>query len=334
MRRSLAPSDWTSTARGSLVYHRPMKQGQASRTAEYVALFRAIESSLPPERRLFEDPYARRFLGPRLALVAWACRLPGVADLASRFIDRRWAGARSSAVARTRFIDDAIQDAVVRGAKQLVILGAGFDSRAYRLRSLRNVTIFEVDHPSTSAAKQSIVRRALRGAPSNVQFVVTDFHEGELGPAMDQAGYSKSVATFILWEGVTPYLTSAAVDTTLRWCSEAATGSQLLFTYVHRAVIDAPERFAGTQRLFATLRDAGETWQFGIDPTELSDFLNTRGLRLDRDTGSAEYRARYLSQAAEATIGYQFYRIASATVISPGHHAPPESQEAPPTVSR
>jgi len=311
-----------------------MKEGQASRTAEYVALFRAIESSLPPDRRLFEDPHAKRFLSPRLALIAWLCRLPGVPDIVSRFIDRRWAGARSSAVARTRFIDDAIREAVGDGIGQLVILGAGFDSRAYRLHGLRNVAIFEVDHPSTSAAKQRIVRRALRGASPNVHFVATDFREGELGRAMEQAGYSKAVTSFILWEGVTPYLTSTAVDATLRWCSEAAPGSKLLFTYVHRAVIDSPERFAGTERLFAALRAAGEEWQFGIDPIELADFLSERGLRLEQDTGSADYRARYPSQAAEATTGYQFYRIAGASVISPQNHAATQSQETPPTLSR
>jgi len=82
-----------------------MKQGRASRTAEYVALFRALESSLPPARRMFEDRLATAFLSPRLALVAWLAGLPGVRDLLPRIIDHRWPGARTSAVARTRFID-------------------------------------------------------------------------------------------------------------------------------------------------------------------------------------------------------------------------------------
>jgi methyltransferase (TIGR00027 family) len=301
-----------------------MKEGQASRTAEYVALFRAIESSLPPERRLFEDPYAKRFLGPRLGLVASVCGLPLVSDIVTRFIDRRWAGARSSAVARTRFIDDAICDAVAGGIEQLVILGAGFDSRAYRLRNLRNVIVFEVDHPSTSAAKQRVIRRVLPSVPKTVRFVATDFREGGLDSAMQEAGYSKQAKTFILWEGVTTYLSADAVDVTLRWCAKAAAGSELLFTYVHRAVIDAPDDFAGTERLFAALRAAGEEWQFGIDPLELEGFLSARGFRLEQDTGSAEYRARYSARDAEATSGYQFYRIARASVISPQNHDPPE----------
>jgi len=291
-----------------------MKEGKASRTAEYVALFRAIESALPPKRRLFEDPYARRFLGPRLALVAAFCRVPGAPDIISRFIDHRWAGARSSAVARTRLIDDAIQAAVERGIGQLVILGAGFDSRPYRLDVLKDVTVFEVDHPSTFAKKQTILQRALPSLPGNVRFVATDFHEVELNLVMEAAGYSKVAPTFILWEGVTPYLIEPAVDATLRWCAEAASGSELLFTYVHRAVIDTPGAFEGTETLFATLKAAGEEWKFGIDPADLASFLTDRGLRLEQDIGSAEYRAKYWPKVSQVMRGYEFYRIARARV--------------------
>lgn len=291
-----------------------MKKGQASRTAEYVALFRALESSLPQNRRLFEDPYARRFLGPRLALVATLSRLPGAAEIISRFIDHRWAGARSSSVARTRLIDDMIRAALDRRIEQLVILGAGFDSRAYRMDALKDVTVFEVDHPSTRAKKQRILGRALGDFPSRVRFVATDFHEVELDRAMKGAGYSNTAPTFILWEGVTPYLSETAVDATLRWCAEAATGTELLFTYVHRAVLDDPQAFPGTQRLFATLKAAGEEWKFGIDPTDLAGFLSKRGLCLEQDIGSTEYRARYLPQVTRTMRGYEFYRIALARV--------------------
>lgn len=291
-----------------------MKEGQASRTAEYMALFRAIESSLPDDRRLFEDPFARRFLSPPLGVVATLCRLPGVADLLSRFLDRRWAGARSSAVARTRFIDDMIGTALARGIDQVVILGAGFDARAYRLRGPTNVTVFEVDHPDTLAKKQAVLERASLDVPSGVRFVGIDFKSADLERVMAAAGYSKLARTFILWEGVTNYLTEAAVDTTLRWCAQAATGSQLLFTYVHRAVLDDPRAFAGTEKLFATLKAAGEQWTFGLEPAHLTSFLKHRGLELEQDIGSAEYRARYLPQVSRIMRGYEFYRIAIARV--------------------
>ncbi len=291
-----------------------MKEGQASRTAEYVALFRAIESSLPANRRLFEDPFARQFLGPRLALLASLCRVPGAADLVSRYIDGRWAGARSSAVARTRLIDDSIADALAQGLDQLVILGAGFDARAYRLAGLSEVDVFEVDHPDTLAKKRAILRRSSFDAPARLRSVGIDFKSADLDRVMDAAGYSTEARTFILWEGVTNYLTAAAVDTTLQWCARAAAGSQLLFTYVHRAVLDDPASFAGTENLFETLKEAGEQWTFGLDPAELADFLRQRGLELEHDIGSSEYRAKYLPQVSRIMRGYEFYQIAIARV--------------------
>jgi methyltransferase (TIGR00027 family) len=176
------------------------------------------------------------------------------------------------------------------------------------------VTIFEVDHPSTFAKKQTVLQRAMPELPSNLRFVPTDFHEVTLNSAMEAAGFSREAPTFILWEGVTPYLTGAAVDATLRWCAEAIRGSELLFTYIHRAVIDAPETFVGTQTLFATLKAAGEEWKFGIDPAELPGFLSDRGLRLEQDIGSAEYRAKYWPKVSHVMRGYEFYRIARARV--------------------
>ena len=291
-----------------------MKAGQASRTAEYVALFRAIESSLPADRRLFEDPFARRFLRPKLAMIASLCRVPGVADLVARFVDSRWAGARSSAVARTRLIDDTIRRALDQGIEQLVILGAGFDARAYRLHALSKLSVFEVDHPDTLARKRRLLEPMSMQALSHVRFVGIDFKSSELDTVMSAAGYSKDLRTFILWEGVTNYLDEAAVDATLGWCASAAPGSQLVFTYIHRAVLDDPNSFAGTERLFETLKAAGERWTFGLDPAALPQFLEERGFRLEEDIGSADYRARYMPRISQVMRGYEFYRLARARV--------------------
>ena len=291
-----------------------VKAGQASRTAEYVALFRAIESSLPADRRLFEDPFARRFLRPKLAMLASLCQVPGVADLVARFIDSRWAGARSSAVARTRLIDDTIGRALEQGIEQLVILGAGFDARAYRIGALSDLPVFEVDHPDTLARKRRLLRRVSAEAASHVRFVSIDFRSSGLDQVMTAAGYSKNLRAFILWEGVTNYLNEGAVDATLRWCASAAPGSQLVFTYVHSAVLDDPKSFAGTERLFETLKAAGERWTFGLDPAELAQFLDERGLLLEEDIGSADYRARYMPRVSQIMRGYEFYRLALARV--------------------
>ena len=110
---------------------------------------------------------------------------------------------------------------------------------------------------------------------------------------MSEAGYRESKRTLVLWEGVTNYLTAEAVDSTLRWCSTASAGSQLLFTYVHRDILTTPSAFVGTRNLFASLEKAGERFTFGMDPNQVPDYLAGRGFSLELDIGAAEYRARY-----------------------------------------
>jgi len=173
--------------------------------------------------------------------------------------------------------------------------------------------VFEVDHPDTLTIKRSVLER-VSVVPSNVHFVPTDFNQRDLASAMTSAGYRESARTFILWEGVTNYLTDAAVDATLRWCSRASPGSQLLFTYVHRDVLTKPGAFVGTEKLFASLEKFGEKWTFGIEPTALRQFLADRGLSLETDLGASEYRERYFGEAAREMRGYEFYRIAIARV--------------------
>src|SRR5262249_21700646 len=126
-----------------------MREGRASRTAEQNALFRALESSRPPHQRVCDDPLARHFLQWPLALVMAVAAIPGGATFVCAYIDRRWPGVRSSVVARTRLIDDLLVAALDHEIEQVVILGAGFDSRAYRLPRLAAIDIFEVDHPAT-----------------------------------------------------------------------------------------------------------------------------------------------------------------------------------------
>jgi methyltransferase (TIGR00027 family) len=279
-----------------------------------MALFRALESTRPAGRRLFEDPFAAAFLRPRLRIVVGLSRLPWAGHLIRGFIDHRWPGARTSAVARTRFIDEATNVAIASGIEQVVVLGAGFDARAHRLAAMAGLPVLEVDHPATSAAKRASLEGVLGSIPSNVRLVPVDLDSTPLRGAMTGAGYDATRRSLVIWEGVTNYLTDAAVDDTLRWCATAAPGSIVVFTYVHRRVLDAPQEFEGTGKLFATLDASGEGWTFGFEPSALAAFLAERGLVLEQDVGAADYRAACYGPAASRMVGYEFYRIAVARV--------------------
>lgn len=283
-----------------------------SSTAQYMALFRALESSAPASDRLFDDPYASRFLRPSLRFLLRLGRSPLSRPLVLALLDLLWPGARSSGVARTRFIDDVLRAAAGQpDLRQIVLLGAGFDCRAHRLL-LRPAPVFlEVDRREVLNVKRALLHDR---AGDRVRYVPCDFETGALAACLCHAGFQSDQRSFFLWEGVTNYLTPAAVDEVLAFVSSTAPGSVLLFTYVDRRVLDDPTAFIGSRTLRWILRSSQESWTFGIEPLKVGGFLRGRGLRLLCDTSSVDYRARYLGANGAHLRGYEFYRAAVAVV--------------------
>ena len=288
-------------------------QDAPSRTAEFMALFRAIETARPAFRRLFEDRLAKSFLSPSLRTVVAFSRLPGIYNIFAGIIDRRWPGARTSGIARTREIDDLTIEALSKGARQVVLLGAGFDSRPYRLAGMDKASIYEVDHPATSARKQEIIKRALNSVPANVRFVPMDFNKDDLDAQLSRAGFKPSLPTFIIWEGVSNYLSPEAVDSTLVWCGKAAVAGRVAFTYIDKKVLDNPALFYGTDRITNLLQGVGEKWTFGLNPGELRSYLERWGLRLESDSNATQYREKHFGKRSARMKGYEFYRLAVAS---------------------
>jgi methyltransferase (TIGR00027 family) len=135
---------------------------RASFTAETMALQRAFESHRPAKSRLFTDPYADAFLRPWMRALATASAIPILRGVATRLFDAKTGpGPRPSAIICTRVIDDVLVDIVNRaeGCCQVIILGAGFDTRAYRLSALATARVFELDHPATQQAKCQVIDR-------------------------------------------------------------------------------------------------------------------------------------------------------------------------------
>jgi methyltransferase (TIGR00027 family) len=269
-----------------------------SRSAEHVALFRALESARR-HGRLFDDPYAAGFLTGWYRIVGGLVTLAPVRRGVERFIDWRWpAGPRASAVVRTRLIDDLVGAGLAAGATQVVLLGAGYDSRAYRIPAMAKARVFEVDHPATQATKRRLVNaRVPIDRRSHVSFVPVDLVRDHLDPALRRAGFAAGEPAIVVWEGVTNYLTGEAVDATLRGLAEiTGTGSRIIFTYVDRGALDGTGGFAGVQRWHAALSRHGEPWTFGLDPATLSDYLAQRQLRLRRCTSVHKGRLRWSGQ--------------------------------------
>ena len=289
-----------------------------SRTAELMAVQRGLESVRPLDTRLFEDALARSFVSLPWRIALRAARFPPVRQTIETVYDFVGGpGPRASAVARTKLIDDLVEH-LVPSVGQVVILGAGYDTRPYRLAGLSTVTVFEVDLPSTQAAKRSVLRRT-RTATTSTVFVPVDFETDALAESLLDAGYSPDEPALFLWEGVTQYLSGDAVDATLSVIRHLATaGSVLLFTYVDDRVIRGElETFPEAGRWLRGVDKRGEPWVFGISPTDAPDFLAERGFRLVDDLSAMQAGARYFEPRCRRDRGSGLYHVVTATLDLP-----------------
>ena len=259
-----------------------------SRTAQYVAFYRALEDSERRRAPLFRDPFARGFLPRGLRLAIAASRIGVLRAALERYADRRAPGARTSAIFRTRFIDDAVRSAIDDGATQLVILGAGFDSRAHRL-VLPPTRVFEVDRAPTQAAKRAGVSSSTR----EVHYVTVDFQKDDVLARLAATGWSEREKTVLVWEGVSNYLDEAAVRGVLGLVQRAPSGSTLVMTYIHRGAIDGSVSFEGAALLRESVRTLGEPWTFGATPEDIAALGRAHRLTVQRDLGADEYRRAY-----------------------------------------
>jgi methyltransferase (TIGR00027 family) len=233
---------------------------------------------------------------------------------------------------RTKFVDEKLKQAIADGASQVVIMGAGWDTRAHRFADLlRNARVFEIDKPDTQNWKRRRVAAAIGKDPANLTYLAIDFRHQTLADVLAAGGYDPKQKTFFLWEGVTMYLPEAAVRDTLRWISQQAPGSVLVFDFAYKSLIDSivainrpgwqpPNEQArlGSERL-RQIAKWGEPWIFGVPDDHSKEFLNELGLE-HRETiamASTEAARRYLGWDQDSPFPAsirQFYAIAEAAV--------------------
>jgi methyltransferase (TIGR00027 family) len=278
-----------------------------------MALFRAVETAQPSTRRLFDDPYAAPLLSGTLKILAESAHLPVVGGLVPAFLDFGWPYTRSSAVARTRMIDDLVREAIRAGARQLVLLGAGFDSRPYRLKEAKGIATFEVDHPSTQRVKRERLNTGAGRPSENVCFVEVDFEKDDLERELLRAGFDKNNPAVVVWEGVVSYLTEPAVNGNLAVLARLlAANSRLIFTYVQKGALDGSATFRGARRWKSWVRRSGEPFIFGFNPAMLAETLRPYGFLLQRDVSTAEAARFYCASTGRNEPGSEWYRVATA----------------------
>lgn len=292
-----------------------MEISRSSVTAEQMALSRAIETCKPRDQRICCDPFAKRFLSLkyRVLLVSRPVR-----DATERLIESMFAGHHYYVVARTRYFDDVLAAVLADPVEQLVILGAGYDSRALRFADrLSRTTVFEVDHPATSLVKRTAISRvAPDGVAPRTIYVPLDFTVDTLADRLAESGYVQGARTAFLWEGVTPYLDAAAVNDTLEFMrSCSASGSAVVFDYILRSVVEGSCTLRGAKKEAEKMGKTDEPLIFGIPDGQAPAYLSARGFRDVVDVGAPELRQSYFAKIDSDTRYVKpWWRIARASV--------------------
>jgi len=196
-----------------------MKSGEPSRTALAAARHRAAHQLLE-HGSIFADPLAVRILGDEASNITQEAEHNPSGRRMRIFI-----------AVRTRFAEDALAAAVERGVRQLVVLGAGLDTYAYRGVMRERLRVFEVDHPATQAWKRQRLAEAAIPVPSRLTFAPIDFERETLAAGLDAAGFDPAQQTFFTWLGVVPYLTEEAVWSTLGFIASLPNGAHVVFDY-------------------------------------------------------------------------------------------------------
>jgi methyltransferase (TIGR00027 family) len=290
-----------------------MKAGKTSRTAQYMAFFRALETSRGNGERIFTDPYAFDFLDRDLKLAVKAYKFPIFRKYIDRKIFKRLPGGYSAGLARTKLIDELLEETIRNGVEQVIILGAGFDTRALRLKFLDAVPVIEIDHPDTSNFKLNIIRRMSGGLPPKIRYCQIDFNKQNLDELARQQKFDFDKPTTFIWEGVTNYLNRESIDKSFSFFTKFPTNSYVIFTYVDKDMLDNPGNYLGGEKILNDLKNIEEPWTFGFNSDELPAYLGKFNLLLLKDLGADEYRGMYIPHRTEK--GYEFYRVAMAKNI-------------------
>jgi methyltransferase (TIGR00027 family) len=295
-----------------------MKEGKPSWTAEQVAICRAMESTKPEHERVCYDPLAQIFINDKFKIRG---RISPLVKIVYWYLaERRFPGAASEAILRTRYIDDYVNECIRSGIEQLVILGAGFDSRAYRFNELKGkVKVLEVDHPATQRLKIERLKKVFMSPPDHVVYVPIDFSKEKLEKRLYESGYDENLRTLFIWEGVVAYLTAEAVDETLAFVAKnLGEGSSIIFGYIFKSVVDGTCELEEAKKVREYNARGGEPFTFGIEEGTIDEFLSSRGFYQVENVTQEELKKAYFKGKNERRKVTPLGALVHATVKPQG----------------
>jgi methyltransferase (TIGR00027 family) len=287
---------------------------KAAKTGPGPMVMVALDQHYPETERIIHDDLAYRILPLSARTSVWLKRRIMSLDSMVRWMEKRIPGMWGGFLVRKRYIDEKVVEGVGSGIEAVVNLGAGFDTRAYRLPALADVPVWEVDQWENINTKRGRLRKVLGEVPSQVTLVPIDFDREELGAVLGSYGYAVASKTFFIWEAVTQYLTEAGIEATFGFLSKAAVGSQLAFTYIRKDFIDGKASY-GAEYLYKMMVLKDKSFLYGLDPEDVAAFLGDRGWRVLEHLGYDDLAERYVKPTGRQLLSTPLERMVYAEKI-------------------
>lgn len=282
------------------VYDKTIEKPCGFLFARWSAGAKAFEYTLPAEKRIISDRYAPYYSGKV------GMEMVGAMQAINPSI-------RKGIVLRARYFDDYARQCSDDGYAQIVLLGAGYDSRFLRLKGFRHVSIFELDLESTQSIKKALTRRLLGKLPANVRYVPINFARDSITARLGAAGFDPRLKTLFIWEGVTLFLNREIIAETLGRLAEIGPHNRIIFDFIPPEMIDDETDYMGNRQLLRICASIGEPLTFGCRPDDMRRLLTGLGYgnisiaslpeTLMRYTGSDRIEDSYYFASAETGPG-------------------------------
>jgi methyltransferase (TIGR00027 family) len=263
-----------------------------SNTAEEVTLIRIVESKKEESKRICYDPLAIRFISPETLKLL---QNPEKAKKMKTKKDVLFRGVVNSIAARVRYFDDFVAESLKNGFKQLVILGAGYDTRAYRIKDIEKIKVFEMDHFGTQKVKIEKIKEIFGSTPHHVEYIPVDFETEPLGQKLFDGGYNGSKKTLFLMEGLIYYIPPEAVASILSFIIEnSGKGSTVLFDYVSQVTDfdESPDKKVA-ENLLKFMDECKESLKFTLEKGTVKKFISKQGFADIKEMTAEDYKKVY-----------------------------------------
>jgi len=275
-----------------------------SETALFAALRRTIAHKEFRNEKFGPDDLAEYFLPPHFRFFL---RFTKIRENTKNKLNDALPGLNEYMIARTAYFDRLFVDALDNEIRQIVLLGAGYDTRAYRFnQSNRGTKIFELDITPTQDRKKKCLKKARIDIPQHVRFVPINFKEESLKDVLEKAGYEDQAKTLFLWEGVSYYLDAESVDVTLDFVSHTShQESAIAFDYTISLSEKNLNDYYGVREFAQTMKEhhANEELMFSIDEGKIESYLEQRGLKKLDHLDNGEIERTFLAKDNGSLLG-------------------------------